>query len=78
MGKTSDYYKANPKAKVKHKKTSAKAQRKPAAVKKRVQANRFNKSHGRKGDGMDASHGRSGIRMESASKNRARGGGRKK
>lgn len=59
----------------------AKLQKKPAQVKKRVEANAFNRKNGKKSDGLDASHQKDGsIKLEKASKNRGKvgEGGRKK
>jgi hypothetical protein len=79
-GRTSKYYAKNPKARAKHRATSAKAQKKPAAVKKRVECNKFNKENknSRKGDNKDCSHKNGKLVLESRKANRARGGGKKK
>lgn len=67
-------------SKAKKKKYDAEFQKKPAQVKKRVEANRANRKAQRngtakKGDGLDASHQKDGsIRMEPQSKNRGRRG----
>ena len=43
LGRTARYYRENPEARKKHRKTSAKAQKKKDAVRKRVECNRFNR-----------------------------------
>jgi hypothetical protein len=73
---TAKYYAEHPEARVKHRASSAKAQKKPAAVKNRVEANKFNRQKKTvgNGDGLDAAHTKKGIIKQSASKNRARKG----
>jgi hypothetical protein len=81
LGRTAKYYRENPEARIKHRKTSKKAAAKPEAIKKRVEANRYNREKGTygNGDGLDASHkGGKVVRLEKAKTNRARGGGKKK
>lgn len=80
LSKTAKYYRDNPEARKKHRKTSAKAQKKKAAVKKRVECNKFNRNNpnSKKGDGKDASHKNGKIVLENQKANRARGGGKKK
>lgn len=80
LSRTAKYYRDNPEARKKHRKTSAKAQKKREAVKKRVECNKFNRKNkkSKKGDKMDCSHRRGGLFLESQKKNRARGGGKKK
>lgn len=80
LSKTAKYYRDNPKARIKHRKTSAKAQKKREAVKKRVECNKFNRKNknSKKGDKKDCSHKNGRLVLESQSKNRARGGGKKK
>ena len=80
LGRTATYYRDNPEARKKHRKTSAKAQQKRSAVKKRVECNKFNakSSKSRKGDKMDCSHKGGRLVLESQKKNRARGGALKK
>ena len=46
LSKTAKYYRDNPKARKKHRKTSAKAQKKKEAVRKRVECNLFNRARG--------------------------------
>lgn len=70
--KTAEYYANNPKARIKHRKTSAKAQKKPSAVRRRVECNNFNRKNGKKGDKMDCSHKGGRLVLEPQSKNRAR------
>ena len=72
LGKTARYYKNNPEARKKHRASSAKAQKKPSAVRKRVECNRFNRKKGKKGDKMDCSHKNGRLVLEHQSKNRAR------
>lgn len=72
LGKTARYYKNNPEARKKHSATSAKAQKKPSAVRKRVECNKFNRKNGKKGDNMDCSHKGGRLVLEHQSKNRAR------
>lgn len=80
LGRTARYYRENPEARKKHRKTSAKAQKKKDAVRKRVECNRFNRKNkkSRKGDKMDCSHRGSRLVLERQKTNRARGGGKKK
>ena len=80
LGRTARYYRENPEARKKHRKTSAKAQKKKEAVRKRVECNRFNRKNkkSRKGDKMDCSHRGSRLVLERRKTNRARGGGKKK
>lgn len=80
LGRTAKYYRDNPEARKKHRKTSAKAQKKREAVKKRVECNLYNRKNkkSKKGDGKDCSHKKGGLMLESQKKNRARGGGKKK
>jgi len=59
MERTARYYKNNPEAKIKHRKSSAKANRKPSAVKKRVESNRKQreaKKAGKNVKGKDYDH----------------------
>ena len=44
LSRTAKYYRDNPEARKKHRKTSAKAQKKREAVKKRVECNKFNRN----------------------------------
>jgi hypothetical protein len=80
LSRTAKYYRDNPKARKKHRKTSAKAQKKKEAVRKRVECNKFNKKSKRskKGDKLDCSHKGKRLVLESQKSNRARGGGKKK
>ena len=80
LSRTARYYRDNPKARVKHRKSSAKAQKKKEAVRNRVECNLFNKKNkkSKKGDKLDCSHKRGKLVLESQKKNRARGGGSKK
>jgi len=80
LSRTAKYYRDNPEARKKHRKTSAKAQKKREAVRKRVQCNLFNKKNkkSKKGDKLDCSHKNGKLVLESQKKNRARGGGKKK
>ena len=80
LSRTAKYYRDNPKARKKHRKTSAKAQTKKEAVRKRIECNLFNRKNkkSRKGDKLDCSHRGSRLVLESQKANRARGGGKKK
>jgi hypothetical protein len=80
LSRTAKYYRDNPEARKKHRKTSAKAQKKKEAVRKRVECNSFNKKNkkSKKGDKMDCSHKGSRLVLENQKANRARGGGKKK
>ena len=80
LSRTAKYYRKNPKARIKHRKTSAKAQKKKEAVRKRVQCNLFNKKNknSKKGDKLDCSHKKCRLVLEKQKSNRARGGGKKK
>ena len=81
LGKTAKYYRENPEARKKHQKTSKEAAAKPEAIKKRMEANKFNRMKGTygNGDGMDASHVNGKVtKLEKAKTNRARGGALKK
>lgn len=81
LSRTAKYYRDNPEARKKHRKTSAKAQKKKEAVRKRVECNKFNKKNkkSKKGDNLDCSHKKNGkLVLESRKTNRARGGGKKK
>lgn len=81
MRKTAKYYAKNPKARKKHRASSAKAQKSPSAVKNRVESNKARrkaKAAGKSVSGKDASHTKSGkIVFESRSSNRARNGMKK-
>lgn len=72
MKKTAKYYASNPKAKAKKDAYNAKYNKKPSAVKKRVEANKANRKAGTygNGDGLDASHTNRGIVMKKQSVNR--------
>lgn len=80
LSRTAKYYRENPEARKKHRKTSAKAQKKKEAVRKRVECNKFNKKSKRskKGDKLDCSHKNGKLVLESQKSNRGRGGGKKK
>ena len=81
LGRTAKYYRENPEAKKKHRDSSRKAAATPTAIKKREEANAFNRKKGTygNGDGLDASHfGGKVAKLEKAKSNRARGGGQKK
>jgi hypothetical protein len=80
LGRTAKYYRENPEARKKHRKTSAKAADKQEAIENRIEANKFNREKGTygNGDGLDASHkGGKVVGLEKAKTNRARGGGKK-
>lgn len=81
LGRTARYYRENPEAREVHRKTSAKHAAKPAAKKKRAEANKYNREKGTygNGDGLDASHkGGKVVGLEKAKINRARGGAKKR
>lgn len=80
LSRTARYYRDNPEARKKHRKTSAKAQKKREAVKKRVECNKFNRKNkkSKKGDKLDCSHRNGRLVLERQKSNRARGGGKKK
>jgi len=80
LSRTAQYYRDNPEARKKHRETSAKAQKKKDAVRKRVECNAFNKKtkNSKKGDKMDCSHRNGRLVLERQSSNRARGGGKKR
>lgn len=80
LSRTAKYYRKNPKARIKHRKSSAKAQKKREAVRKRIECNLFNKKNkkSKKGDKMDCSHKNGRLVLEKQKTNRARGGGKKK
>jgi hypothetical protein len=80
LSRTAKYYRDNPEARKKHRKTSAKAQKKKEAVRKRVECNAFNRKNknSKKGDKKDCSHRNGRLVLERQSTNRARGGGKKK
>lgn len=80
LSRTAKYYRDNPEARKKHRKTSAKAQKKKEAVRKRVECNSYNRKNkkSKKGDKLDCSHKNGRLVLESQKKNRARGGGQKK
>jgi hypothetical protein len=74
-GKTSKYYKKNPKARAKRLKQQKRYNKSTEGMKIRVNANRLNRKLGTygNGDGMDASHtGPKSGKKESPSKNRRR------
>jgi hypothetical protein len=79
IGKTAKYYRENPDSRAKHQASSKKAAAKPAAIQKRVEANKARKVLGlKKGDKRDASHMPNGkIVKEDRKINRARGGAKK-
>lgn len=81
LSRTAKYYRDNPEARKKHRKSSAKAQKKKSAVKNRVESNKARrkaKAAGKNISGKDASHTKSGrIVFENSSKNRARNGMKK-
>jgi|TARA_R110002153_G_scaffold263569_1_gene424951 hypothetical protein len=80
LSKTAKYYRENPEARKKHRISSAKAQKKKEAVRKRVECNKFNKKNknSKKGDKKDCSHKNGKLILENQKSNRARGGGKKK
>ena len=76
-GKTSNYYKKNPKAAAKRRKQQRAYNKTAKGLMIRTQANKLNRKLGTygNGDGMDASHtGKNKGKREKPSKNRARKG----
>lgn len=73
LSKSAQYYRSHPEARKKKAATDAKINRRPEQVRKRVELNKYNRTHGTKGDGKDASH-RNGriVGLESQSVNRGR------
>tara|TARA_Y100000385_G_scaffold156722_1_gene162466 strand:+ start:1001 stop:1246 length:246 start_codon:yes stop_codon:yes gene_type:complete len=80
LSKTARFYRENPEARKKHRKSSAKAQKKKEAVRKRVECNKFNRKNknSKKGDKLDCSHKKGKLVLEKQKTNRGRGGGKKK
>lgn len=81
LSKSAKYYRDNPEAREKKNKYNKIYQRRPDAVKKRVECNKFNRDNGTYGNGdkKDCSHGKNGrLRQEDQSTNRARGGGQRR
>jgi hypothetical protein len=75
--KSAKYYASNPEARKKKQEYNAKYNKKPSAVKKRVECNAANRKAGTygNGDGKDMSHTKGGKMVkEKASSNRARQG----
>lgn len=73
LSRTARYYRKNPKARAKHRKSSRKASKKPAAIKKRVESNKARRKAKRQGKdirGKDAAHTKHGIRFKDSSANR--------
>ena len=79
LSRTAKYYRDNPEARKKHRKTSAKAQKKREAVKKRVECNKFNRTNKSPKRAIRwtalTDEADSSLNLR---KNRARGGGKKK
>lgn len=86
--KTAIYYATHPDAREVHQAYNLEHQKKPSAVRKRVELNRYNREHGTygNGDGLDAAHHNGkitgfkkqslnrGDKNDSAGDRRARGG----
>lgn len=72
MKKTARYYKSNPAAKAKKDAYNAEYNKKPSAVKKRVENNKANRKAGTYGNGdqKDAAHTKRGTVMKPQSVNR--------
>ena len=69
--RTARFYAQNPAARAKKNDYQATFNKKPSQVKKRVALNKYNRKHGRKGDGLDAIHkGKRIVGFGSASRNR--------
>ena len=80
-GRTQRYYDSNPEAAKRKAEYDKKFQKKRDQVRKRVEANKYNRNNPNSvvGDGMDASHQSDGsIRLEKQKNNRARGGSQKR
>lgn len=77
---STEYYHSHPKARKKKQAYDAEHNRKPSAVKKRVEANRANRKCKtcKKGDGKDYDHSVGRFVSESTNRGRAGEGGRKK
>lgn len=80
MSSSAEYYRKHPAARKKKQAYDAAHNRKPSAVKKRVEANRANRKAGTYGNGDGKDYDHAVKRMVSASTNRGRAGegGRKK
>ena len=81
QSKSAKYYAENPEARKKKNEYNKIHQRRAVQVKKRVEANRFNRQNGTygNGDNKDASHQSDGsLKLENESTNRARGGGQRR
>jgi hypothetical protein len=70
--KTAQYYATHPKAKAKKDAYNSQYQKKPSAVKKRVEANRANRKAGTYGNGDNRDYDHSVRKMVPASVNRGR------
>jgi hypothetical protein len=76
LGKSAKYYASNPLARAKKLAYDKKYQKKPSAVRKRVECNKWNRRNGTYGNGdqMDCSHRNGNLISEHRKANRARGG----
>lgn len=72
MKKTAKYYASNPKAKAKKDAYNAKYNKKPSAVKKRVEANKANRKAGTAGNGDNKDYDHAVKKMVPQSVNRGR------
>jgi len=77
---STEYYRKSPKGRKKKQAYDAEYNKKPSAVKKRVEANRANRrsKKARKGDGLDYDHTTNRFVPQSVNRGRGGEGGRKK
>lgn len=77
---STEYYRSSPEGRKKKQKYDARHNKKPSAVKKRVEANRANRKSktSKKGDGKDYDHATNRFVPASVNRGRAGEGGRKK
>ena len=80
LSKSALYYRKNPSARATKAKYDTLYQKKPSAVRKRVECNKFNRENGTYGNGdkIDCSHKKGNLIREHQYANRARGGGQRK
>jgi hypothetical protein len=72
-GKTQKHYDRNPESRAVKAKYQKEFNKRPDQVAKRVELNKYNRTHGKKGDGKDASHkGGKIVGLEAQKTNRAR------
>lgn len=69
--RTARFYAQNPSSRAKKNDYQKEFNKKPSQVKNRVALNKYNRKHGKKGDGLDAIHkGKKIVGFGSASRNR--------